>query len=1086
MSNLKEKTLGLVGFLLALSLSTFSAQAQEDAVEDAEVQVQEADDDDDAEEVVVTGSRLRKTSFTSIAPLQVISMETSREVGLIDPAEILQESTAAGGQQIDLTFAGFVLDNGPGASTVSLRGLGAGRTLVMINGRRVAPAGVEGAPSSPDLNLLPAALVERYEILLDGASSVYGSDAIAGVTNVILRKDFDGFEFDINTEIPAQSGNETTTFSAAWGKNYDRGFFGLGAEYETREPLTTGDRTWTGGCDEHVEVDQAGRVRNTGLSDQFFGSQRTSPCKRGGLGQRMFLDDQNIFGSIYYTGAESNTGIPGFSDSSLLGFPIDSDGDGVTDISFTDYSISGTFLDAHIYPEFEKVSVMSYGEYTLEGNMNLTPFFEANYNKREVFSDNGVAQLFPDVPAGNPYSPCNPAGVDGIDCESIVQTGPLADTWNSAEFRDFFANRNFATCDRFGFTLAQCSPELFGYGFSYGSVAIVPIIGVDGDRTQTNSDVSQIRFVGGVRGDLPQIPLGGNNDWNFEISTVYSKADGNSSREGVRGDKLDYSLNTSRIENGSVVCGDATTDSEFGSVCVPVNIFAPSLYSSIRGDFATQAERDYLFDSRDFNTEYIQWSASSYISGSVFELPGGTAAAGIGLEYRHDELTSNPDDVAKDGLLFGFFSDAGAIGEKETKEAYGEISLPLLANQPFAKKVDLDLASRWTNDEFYGSAGTYSAKLGWSPSDNLLLRATYGTSYRAPNLRENFLLGQTGFNTVFDPCATPTDALLDLNGVTVYDATQDDRDPLILANCAREGLDPTNLDLGTGFASVEVSRGGDLNLLEETSDSVSYGFSYEQPFFDAFDMTLGMTYYKIEIENTIIEPSSQFIVNDCYTTAGPRSIFCSRIQRDGDLFLDFVDGAFLNRDSEIAEGLDLNVGYDMPLTIFDRAYDLSADLRMNRTISRSTKFLDDEGVADEDEFAGEFGFPAWKGSLDLRMSYNKYRLAWNMNYIGPVEQDTEFRDDFDDIFGNSDTCLGPTQGDLLCRDVGYAPSHVTHAMSLTYRGDRWVLGAGVRNLFDKEPPRVDGSEVTAINNVPIGYGYDINGRSYFIRVGAQF
>ena len=153
--------------------------------------------DSDVEEVVVTGSRIKKSTFTSISPLQIISSEVSREAGLIDPADILQESSAATGRQIDTSFVGFVLDNGPGASTLSLRGLGTGRTLLLINGRRVGPGGVEGAPTSPDLNLLPGGLIQRYDLLLDGASSVYGSDAVGGVTNVILRSDFDGWEADM-------------------------------------------------------------------------------------------------------------------------------------------------------------------------------------------------------------------------------------------------------------------------------------------------------------------------------------------------------------------------------------------------------------------------------------------------------------------------------------------------------------------------------------------------------------------------------------------------------------------------------------------------------------------------------------------------------------------------------------------------------------------------------------------------------------------------------------------------------------------------------------------------------------------------
>ena len=152
------------------------------------------------EEVVVTGSRLKRSTFTSISPLQIVTAEISREAGLVNAADILQTSTSAGGQQIDLTFSGFVLDNGPGSRTVNLRGLGANRTLVMINGRRMAPGGAEGAPYSPDSGVIPSGLVSQYEITADGASSVYGSDAIGGVTNIILKQDFDGLKIEVEEQ----------------------------------------------------------------------------------------------------------------------------------------------------------------------------------------------------------------------------------------------------------------------------------------------------------------------------------------------------------------------------------------------------------------------------------------------------------------------------------------------------------------------------------------------------------------------------------------------------------------------------------------------------------------------------------------------------------------------------------------------------------------------------------------------------------------------------------------------------------------------------------------------------------------------
>ena len=185
----------LLGVFLVCSGGIANAQTDEEesAAEEA------AADDQEIEEIVTTGSRIARDTFSSISPLQVIDGETSRDLGLVDTAELLRQTTVVQGQQFTTglsTSAGILTDNGPGSSTVSLRGLDAGRTLVLINGRRLAPAGVGGAPSAPDLNLVPGTLIDRVDVLLDGASSVYGSDAVAGVVNVILRSDFDGLQLD--------------------------------------------------------------------------------------------------------------------------------------------------------------------------------------------------------------------------------------------------------------------------------------------------------------------------------------------------------------------------------------------------------------------------------------------------------------------------------------------------------------------------------------------------------------------------------------------------------------------------------------------------------------------------------------------------------------------------------------------------------------------------------------------------------------------------------------------------------------------------------------------------------------------------
>ena len=916
-------------------------------------------------------------------------------------------------------------------------------------------------------------MVQRYEILLDGASSVYGSDAVAGVTNIITRKDYDGFEFDIYGTTRDQGAGDSYTVNAAWGKNWDRGFFGIGVEYFDQEAITLDDSDWTEGCSRHREEDENGVIRT---QEQFYNNvygMEWDDCRLGLLAGRVWVPTG--VGSIYHTPGFSNGGWGNWSESSAFGFGVDSNGDGVADLSFRDYDLNGKTQYEHLFPESDRLSIMAYGEYTFEGEMNNTVYFEGNYNDRNFFVRGGEGQLFPIVPANNPYNLCNPDGINGVDCglaQDALYTNP--------GFVTQFGNNFEALCASYGISLSACTPEIFGLlqGES-GAAFTQPIASVSGDRNTVSTTMEQIRVVGGIKGDLNFVNWGSMNSWVYDLAFSHTESDGTSSRLGVRGDRLDYSLATSRFDdNGNVICGD-------NDGCVPINMFAPSLYpvGSVVGDFATQAERDYLFDSRDFRTKYKQTLFTAFADGYLFNLPGGTAMGGIGFEYRVDDIKSLPDDVARDGLFFGFFSDGGAVGDKSTTEFFGEIELPILADMPGADQLILNLSARYTDDELYGSDTTGSAKVGWRPVPSLLLRATYGTSFRAPNLREVFLQDQSGFNNgLFDPCVVPEEARDPIQGG--YNPDLDDRESQVLANCVQAGIDPTSLGIDpnrNSVYSVEVATGGSLDLDAETSTSFTYGFAFDQPWFDSFDLTFGATYWDIDIDDTIVEPTSQFLVNDCYGDEQLDSAFCNQIARDSDGFIDLIDAGFINRDNQKVSGVDINLNYDQTFNIGTRALTFGADLVMTHTEEASQTFIDDNGNEDFDDDAGEWGYPDWKGQLGLRATMSDFRFTWVINYIGKVHQDPDGVDDWDDITGGSDTCQGPPN-DVLCRDVGFGDEYWLHSASIYYYGDTWTLGAGLRNVFDTHPPFVDGTEVLSVNNVPIGYGYDLRGRTLFVNL----
>ena len=223
---------GFAAVGLAVSPSYAQPAAEEEEAADEEV-------------IVVTGSLIRRSEFTSAAPIQVINAEIATLEGLVDPAEMLQgASVAAGSFQLNNQFGGFVVEGGTGVNSISLRGLGAQRSLVLVNGHRPGPAGTRGQVGSFDLNVIPSSIVQRFEILKDGASSIYGSDAVAGVVNVITRREIDRPEITVTTNVPLAGGGETYGISGAYGFNFDRGSIVMAAEYQLRESLDVGDREY--------------------------------------------------------------------------------------------------------------------------------------------------------------------------------------------------------------------------------------------------------------------------------------------------------------------------------------------------------------------------------------------------------------------------------------------------------------------------------------------------------------------------------------------------------------------------------------------------------------------------------------------------------------------------------------------------------------------------------------------------------------------------------------------------------------------------------------------------------------------------
>ena len=197
----------------------------------------------ETETVVVTGSRITTSTFNSASPLTVITTGNALLGGQIDSSTILQSSTdAAGSSQINNFFSGFIVEGGPGIQTVGLNSLGAQRTLVLLNSRRLPPSGVRGQVGAVDLQSIPTLAIDQFQILNEGASPIYGSDAVGGVVNAIVKKNVNGLEVTGRLSGPTGGNGEQYLLGALWGRTSDRWNVMVAAQYAEQLPLKLGDR----------------------------------------------------------------------------------------------------------------------------------------------------------------------------------------------------------------------------------------------------------------------------------------------------------------------------------------------------------------------------------------------------------------------------------------------------------------------------------------------------------------------------------------------------------------------------------------------------------------------------------------------------------------------------------------------------------------------------------------------------------------------------------------------------------------------------------------------------------------------------
>jgi iron complex outermembrane receptor protein len=972
------------------------------------------------EEVVVTGSRIRRNEFTSSQPIQVITSEQATLEGLADTTEILQSSNAANNAtQINNFFTGFVTTGGPGVNTISLRGLGEQRTLVLVNGRRVGPAGVRGTVGPTDLNTIPSSQIERVEILTDGASSIYGSDAVAGVINIITKTNQDGGNVDFYTNQPFESGGAEYRVNGSYGKTFDRGYLTAGVDYYERKELLFGDREYFQCPQERNFLDKNLTIRGD-VIDPTTGDYKCTGTLNAILRSQFAGGGANRAGDFIFSPTAVAGG--GYTNCDIAGFHQVAGGSGACSITARPTAVRRAAtaeypLHSDRYDSRTAISPVKRTSFSLFGGYDVTPniemFGELLYNKRES-SQHSWRQLFPTTTPMHTLNPfggvCN--GTSAIGCHYVT-----------------------------------------------------PVALVNSDNDQ---EVEYWRGVGGFRGDFQFA----NRTWDWELSGQYSRSKGTYGGNFFYNDRVEAAAGLLAWlgedlegnpgpyrDDDFVAAGNCDLFIlKTASACPTggVNWYSQNL---VENGQLTPEEEAFLLGYETGTTTYEHQYVEGVISGELFNLPAGPVGAALGFHIRKEEIDDNPGEQQRNGNLWGSTAAGRTTGSDSVKELFGELEIPLLRAMPLFDELSVNASGRLSDYDSYGESSTYKLGLNWSITPEYRIRASYGTSFRAPALYELYLANQTSFlgQSSVDPC---------INWGT---STND----VLKANCAAQGI-PDDY-AAAGSSSALITTGGGLGILEpETAKATSVGFIWTPSF---LDLNIAIDYWKIEVNDQVAQFGAGNIVSGCYTSETfPNESLCRLFTRDLNpsstsyLQITDVNDSYVNISQQSNEGVDLNIRYTKEFSF--------GDLTLNGRASYILDWYEQTfGDAEVTQIESRIGYPELNGQVSARFDRGDWTGFYSVDFVGETDNAPFFA-----VPGNTGTYLG--QPVWFERST---PFYMSHNMSIRRRIDDLTIQLGVRNIFDENPPLVSASNGSSrIGNTPLTSQYDWQGRSATFTISYSF
>jgi iron complex outermembrane receptor protein len=950
--------------------------------------------------VTVTGSLIRSVDVEDAQPVVTITSQDIQKQGFATVGQLLNNLTSASSPDISKSDPD---EAGPdvGGTYVDLRNLGAQRTLVLLDGKRVGTS----FDGFTNLDTIPASIIDHVDVLADGASAVYGSDAIAGVINIVTKKDFNGAQVDTynGKYLPGGDGNQGQ-YSILFGKTYAHGAIELAAQYQKQDSIGAGDRPYS--AYPLTANYPLNGWASYGVQGQFNLNGQQYVLNNGG-------NPQNINDYHPYQGPTSaNNGV------------VTNVGDNFNP------NPQNTLLSAT-----NMKNLFAQGHYDI--NKNVTANFTASYNEQGntdelagfPLSSAGLFSLqYPqytgmELSANSYYNPTNAPGQTPTDLpfERYVEELPRFSSNKVENFRfSLGLDGNFSIGDH------QFNWDAYYYDTHY-----------DGTILETG---------------------------NFSLPNLFN------------------ALGPSFLaSNGTVECG---TPGNVIAGCVPLNVLSPRYTSAMLNYIAVDGYEHYGSSEKGPQIDF---------SGDILTLPAGDLNFAVGASHRNLNGYDTPDVPSSEGVTTNLAGLPTAGGYNVT-ETWVEFNVPLLKDLPFAQSLSLDVADRFSHYSNFGGTNNSQYKLTWKPIDDVMVRGSYGTGFRAPTVGDLYGGVSTTYPFYNDPCDT-------VYGLARYNST-------VAKNCAngiggQPGLNQAALNAaglggefpngfiqelapgltttspGGGPVYAPFTSGGNPKLQPEKSQSAQIGIVYSPSYISGFNATIDHFHYIVR--NVISGISPNEVLNNCYELAIVSD--CALFQRTAadDFQVSSLFSGEENQGWMDVAGYDMDLSYALPKFSFGQ---FTVDSKSTYYTHNNTEQYPGVPVSYNNGFGGYWRV---RSNFTIGWEYKGFGAQWTMRYYSPLKEP---------CYNEQFSAFPCTLPNYYLPGVGITPS--TQIASITfndmqvYWNTPWngTIALGANNIFNRVGPYFYGGftssgAITVDSQYPYNPSYDF-GRFVYLRYSQKF